>query len=112
MRLVYINWDLDELRATSEQIRQVGHEVFAHGSPSEKLQMPDQLPDALVVSLVKSPSHGRAIAEWWWEAKKRRHLPLIFVDGKPDAISKCQVMFAGASYASSEELLGALEECR
>ena len=36
-----------------------------------------------MISLDRLPSHGRAVAEWLWEAKKRQHIPIVFLGGQP-----------------------------
>lgn len=44
------------------------------------------LPDAVVIDLGRLPSKGRAIATWIRTIKATRHLPVVFVDGKPEKV--------------------------
>ena len=62
------------------------------------------MPDALVISLDRLPSHGRAVAEWFWEAKKRRSIPLIFVGGAPDKVERTREKFPEALFCDRSAL--------
>ncbi len=82
-KILYVHWNEAEAAAHAEMLAASGHEVVVHASTDGKFSN-EWLPDALVISLDRLPSHGRAVAEWFWEAKKRRHIPIIFTGGKPD----------------------------
>jgi hypothetical protein len=62
------------------------------------------LPDALLISLDRLPSHGRAIARWFWEAEKRRSIPILFVGGSPEKLSRFQTQFPGAHFCAEGEI--------
>jgi hypothetical protein len=65
----------------------------------------DGLPDVAVISLERLPSHGRAVAEWLWEAKKRQHIPIIFAGGEPAKVQTTRDKFPRAHFCSMRSLL-------
>ena len=69
----------------------------------------DALPDIFVVSLDRLPSHGRQYIQWLWEAKKRQHIPVIFVDGKADKVEETKTKFPNARYCTSNTLVSVVE---
>ncbi len=60
------------------------------------------LPDLMVISLDRLPSHGRAVAEWVWEAKKRQHIPILFCGGEPDKVAATKAKFPKAIYCATD----------
>ena len=70
----------------------------------------ENLPDVLVICLDRLPSHGRAYAEWLWEAKKRQHIPIIFCGGAADKVEATKTKFPKALYCTNNELLRLLKK--
>lgn len=104
MLILYVHWHQQEAEAAIAAMQAEGHEVLGHTSTQEHLRLGDWMPQAVVISLERLPSHGRAIAEWFQEAKKRRGVPLIFVGGKADKIGATKKKFPQAIYCAAEEL--------
>ncbi|HET8798977.1 MAG TPA: hypothetical protein VFO89_14885 [Thermoanaerobaculia bacterium] len=75
-----------------------------HWSTETPPALKDALPDVAVISLDRLPSHGRAVAEWLWEAKKRRHIPIVFAGGEPAKIAATRAKFPSAVYCSTSEI--------
>jgi hypothetical protein len=67
------------------------------------------LPDVLVISLARLPSHGRQVARWFWETKARRAVPIVFVGGTADKVEATRARFATAIYCSERGLRGAID---
>ena len=63
------------------------------------------MPDAVVISLDRLPSHGRAVAEWLWQAKKRQSIPLVFVGGTAEKVETMRERFPAAVYCARERLV-------
>jgi hypothetical protein len=82
--------------------------VRTHWSTTESADLKDKLPEALVVSLDRLPSHGRAMAEWLWEAKKRQHIPIVFEGGAPDKVAATKSKFPDAVYCPTGGVAAAL----
>ena len=104
-RIFYIHWNREEAEARARGLEAAGHEVQFHSSSEAHLRFDDDLPDAVVISLDRLPSHGRAVAEWFWEAKKRHHIPLIFAGGVPDKVAATREKFPGAVYCDSGDVV-------
>ncbi len=103
-RIFYVHWNEAEVEPRVRALETDGHEVGAHWSMEEHMRMGDGLPDIMVISLDRLPSHGRQIAEWLWEAKKRRHVPITFAGGKPDKIESTRARFPTAIYCETDEV--------
>ena len=109
-RVWLVHWQKEEGQEHARLLKQAGHSVLLHWSTEVTMKTPEVLPDAVVISLDRLPSHGRAIAEYFLEAKKRRHVPVIFAGGKPDKVEATRAKFPGAVYCSFEKLPDALRQ--
>jgi hypothetical protein len=109
-RIFYLHWNEAELLARVAPLEAAGHEVKGHWSTEAPAKLGDFVPDAVVVSLDRLPSHGRAVAEWFWEAKKRQSIPLLFAGGQPDKVAAAQKQFPRARFVSSETVLQTLDK--
>ena len=79
-RVTYVHWDEAEAHDVARRLIAGGHEVTVHWAAGEGMQA-DSVPEVLVVSLERLPSHGRAVAQWLWSAQYRRAIPIVFVGG-------------------------------
>src|SRR5262245_25259529 len=108
-KVFYLHWNEAELKERIASIIKAGYEVAYHWSTEEHAKFGETLPDAVVISLDRLPSHGRAVAEWFWEAKKRQHIPLIFAGGQPDKVKVTKAKFPKAIFCATEEMPAAIE---
>jgi hypothetical protein len=102
--LFYFHWNEQELEERIKPLRQLPVQITSHWNKDEVVKFTDALPDIFVVSLDRLPSHGRQYVQWLWEAKKRQHIPVIFVDGKPDKIVETKAKFPTAHYCNNQQL--------
>jgi hypothetical protein len=72
----------------------------------------NNLPEALVICLDRLPSHGKAYAEWLWEAKKRQHIPIVICGGKSEKVESIRLKFPKAIFCSNEKLLDVLTKLK
>ena len=63
----------------------------------------------VVVSLSRLPSHGLETAKALRSNKKVRNIPLIFVDGKGEALGKAKSVVPDAVYVKFSEIKDVLE---
>ncbi|MFI5203227.1 MAG: hypothetical protein ACHQF2_01935 [Flavobacteriales bacterium] len=103
--IFYLHWDEQELKARIKPLKELGLKIHSHWSTKETAKWGDSLPDIFVVSIDRLPSHGRQYVEWLWEAKKRQHIPVIFVGGQPDKIAQTKSKFPKAIYCTNEQLV-------
>ena len=109
-RVFFIHFHEAELKEKIQSLKQAGYKVDYHFSTETTAYFKDNLPDVLVISLDRLPSHGKAYAEWLWEAKKRQHIPIIFSGGKPEKVITVKENFPNAIFCSNEKLLAALDK--
>lgn len=112
MKVFYVHWNESECKARAKALRAAGHTVRSHWSMTEHAALKDPLPEALVISLDRLPSHGRQIAEWMWEAKKRQHIPIVFEGGVDDKVATTKKTFPRAVFCASGQVAGVLDQLR
>jgi hypothetical protein len=93
-------------------LREAGHKVDYHFSTETVTDFRNSLPDVLVVSLDRLPSHGTRYAEWLWETKKRQQIPIIFCGGKPEKVITVKEKLPKAIFCNNENLLATLEKLK
>lgn len=103
--VILVHWNEAEARALAAPLIQFGFRVALHWSSEAQADFRTELPDALVISLELLPSHGRAIAEWFWEAKKRQGIPLLFCGGKADKVDALRTRFPRAVFCPRDQLI-------
>ena len=108
----FIHFNEAEVKEKIKPLRATGYEVDSHFSTESVADLRQHQPDVLVICLDKLPSHGRRYAEWLWEAKKRRHIPIIFCGGTPEKVLITKEKLPTAIYCSNEKLLATLEKIK
>jgi len=78
-KIFFIHFHEAELKEKIQPLKQAGYKVDYHFSIETTANLKDNLPDVLVISLDRLPSHGKAYAEWLWEARKDNTYRLFFV---------------------------------
>ena len=110
MRVYYVHWDEAEAKQRARVLEERGHEVEVHWDTGTHAKLKAPLPDVLVISLDRLPSHGREIAEWLWEAKKRQHIPIVFEGGAGGKIEVTRAKFPRARFCPTGGVARVLEE--
>ena len=111
-KIFFIHFHEAELKEKIQPLKQAGYKVDYHFSTETTANLKDNLPDALVISLDRLPSHGKAYAEWLWEAKRRQHIPIIFCGGKPEKVIAAKDKLPKVIFCSNEKLLAILEKIK
>jgi len=111
-KIFFIHFHEVELKEKIQPLKQAGYKVDYHFSTESVADLRQDLPDVLVICLDRLPSHGRRYAEWLWEAKKRRHIPIIFCGGTPEKVLITKEKLPTAIYCSNEKLLATLEKIK
>ena len=102
--VLLVHWHEAEGKERAKQLRAAGYTVRLHWSSEDNATWNDDPPDVVVISLDRLPSHGRAVAGWVVEAKKRQQIPIVFAGGKPDRVAATHEQFPAAVYCAIEEL--------
>ena len=108
-RIFYMHWNEGEALERIAPMTEAGHDVRAHWSTDSSPSLKGELPDAVVISLDRLPSHGRAVAEWFREAKSRWHIPIVFEGGKPDKVAVGRERSPDARFCETGRVLDMLE---
>ena len=89
-RVILIHWKHAEGLERALPLRRAGHEVDVR-APENQVglrKLVDDPPEAFVIDLDRTPSHGRDLALWLRQRKATRRVPIVFVadlgrDGAP-----------------------------
>jgi hypothetical protein len=108
--LFYIHFNEQELLDRIEPLKEAGYKVGYHFTAGKAAQFGDPLPDVLILSLDRVPSHAKAYAQWFREAKKREHIPIVFVGGQPEKTGTFKELFPKAHFCESRHLLSTLKK--
>lgn len=107
--IVYIHWHEQEALPTAERLKVNGHTVRIHSDAKAKIDF-TAVPEALIVSLERLPSHGREIADYFATTKKLMNVKLFFIGGKQDVVDlACDRVPAALACANIEELIEHLD---
>jgi hypothetical protein len=106
--IFFIHFNEAKLKEKIQPLRKAGYKVEYHFSTEVTANFKDNLPDILIICLDRLPSHGKAYAEWTWEAKKRQHIPIVFCGGKIEKVEPIKEKFPNAVFCSNENLLQTL----
>ncbi len=110
-RLVLIHWKQEEAERRASQLRTAGFEVeilIPQGAQSLG-RIKANLPDAIAIDLDRLPMQGRDVAVILRRAKATRHLPLIFLGGEPEKISRVKQVLPDAIFPETRKLGEAIE---
>ena len=111
-KIFFIHFHEAELKEKIRPLKQAGYNVESHFSTEITANLKDNLPDILIISLDRLPSHGKAYAEWLWEAKKRQYIPIVFCGGKPEKVITVKEKLPKAIFCSNEKLITILEKIK
>ena len=105
----YVHWNKSEASGRIAPMTRAGRDVRMHWSIHSSRRLNGDIPDGVAISLDRLPSHGRAVAEWFWEAKSRRHIPIVFEGGRPDKVVAARGLFPEARFRDTEQAIDALK---
>ena len=108
--IFFLHWNETELMEKIQPLKNAGYKVNYHFTPGVAANISNPLPDILIICLDRLPSHGKAYAKWFWEAKKRWHIPIVFCGGKPEKVLPIKEKFQKAVFCDNENLLKTIIE--
>ena len=109
-RVQLIHWKDEEAEERLEKLRSAGfHAMYDPLTPDTLKDIRNDPPDAVVIDLGRLPSHGREVAVALRDAKKTRHIPIVFVDGMPEKVAKTKEQLPDATYCSWPRIRPAVE---
>jgi len=106
-----ICWNADDTLSRAQQLAAMGYEVVSQRLDRDEWRtLRENPPDAMVIDLSRLPSHGRDVGVGIRSYKSTRHVPLVFVGGRPDKVEKVKALLPDAVYTTWEHLAEVLEE--
>lgn len=111
MKILLVHWNEAELQSRLEDLNASGFDASGHWEQGAKFDS-DHMPDALVISLDRLPSHGLAIAEWFAESKKRQGVSVWLVGGDEDRQRRGIERCPGAQLTQWSTLANDLKQAR
>jgi CheY-like chemotaxis protein len=113
-RILLVHWNEKEARERSRKLEALGHKT-AILSDTEKRNFEsvrESPHDLFLIGLTRLPSHGREIAGYLRRLKATRHVPILFVDGDADRVSRTRSLLPDADFAKWEELKTAIPKAK
>ncbi|MGH2544380.1 MAG: hypothetical protein ACRDIB_16430 [Ardenticatenaceae bacterium] len=107
-----IHWNAREAEEYADALRDAGYDVEVEARDGRRAHdfIKDDPPDAVVIFLSRQPAVGRQTAESIMELRQMQRVPLVFVDGREDAVVKAMSEFVGATFTKSSELSEVLNQ--
>lgn len=114
-RLFLIHWNAAEAEEYAHRLRSEGWNVEYETEEGAQAirRIRENPPDAVIISLSRLPSHGRETADGLRAYKATRDIPIVFVDGREEAVEKTKAKVPDALYTVSDQLsqvLGQLKQ--
>lgn len=109
--LFYIHWNGPEAQSRIAPLLQAGWEVAVETEDGARAapRIAEDVPDIVVISLARLPSHGRHTAAHLRDRRATRDIPIVFVDGAPEKVTLAREAVPDALFTTSEKLIGVLE---
>lgn len=105
LRVRLIHWKAEEAEGRAALLQGVGYDVeYEPLSQSTLRLLQVNPPDAIVIDLSRLPSQGRDIAVRLRTQKTTRHVPLVFVGGKPEKVARVQEILPDAVYTDWDQV--------
>jgi CheY-like chemotaxis protein len=93
------------------RLEQAGYDVELYANPGGAglRSLREAPPDAFVIVLERVPSHGLAVAVWLRQQKRTRHVPIVFVGGEAEKVSRVRNLLPDAVFSEWTRITGAVK---
>jgi CheY-like chemotaxis protein len=112
-KIQLFHWNASEAAQYIDFLVSAGYEVIynASANPMDDLRrMRQDPPAAVVIDLSRLPSHGREVGMAIRSQKTTRYIPLVFVSGEAEKVTRVRSMLPDAVYTTWEGIRQALKE--
>jgi len=109
-RVLLVHWDVASLEERAGRLRRAGHvaEPLLPRGGASLASLAQDPPAAVVIDLSRAPSQGVAVAVALRQRRATRSVPVVFVDGTPEAVVRAHRLLPDAPTASWRGIAGAL----
>src|SRR5215467_5149997 len=111
-RVLLVHWNAEEAKAKARTLKDLGHtaEILCNSEKPNLGRVRESPPDLFVIDLNRLPSHGREIAGYFRRAKATRQVPILFVDGDAERVSRAKQLIPDAEFGKWEKIESALKK--
>ena len=110
-RVRLIHWKASEAEERAQRLRSAGFEVECEALSAAGLRaLRENPPHAVVIDLSRAPSQGRDLAVGLRKYKSTRHVPLVFVGGDSEKVTRIRELLPDAVYTTWDEVRDSLEQ--
>ena len=111
-KLFLIHWNSAEAEELAQPFRAEGWDVEIEAKDGARAgkRIGQDPPDVVVIYLTRLPSLGRETAHCLRSTTATQDVPVVFVDGKGEALDKTQAKVPAAMFTTSDKLKGVLAE--
>jgi hypothetical protein len=101
-----VHWREAEAEVLAKEIRNMGWNVDIETNDGDRAgkRITNDPPDVVVIYLSRLPSHGRDTGHALSKIKATRDIPLVYVDGNDDAVTRTRTVMPDAVYTTTEQL--------
>lgn len=100
--ILLIHWNEAEVEDRVQRLREAGFPLLVLTSvpngPADLKCILEKPVDAIVIDLSRRPSLGRDVGLALRSRKSTRHIPIVFVDGEPDKVSRVKSVLPDAVF--------------
>jgi len=109
-RVRLIHWNAAEAQEKVTRLQSAGYEAeWEPLDPPALRKLGADPPDAVVIDLSRIPSQGRDLGVMLRKQKSTRHIPLVFVEGAADKVTRVREALPDAAYTTWSRIRGALK---
>jgi len=111
-RVLLVHWNAEEAKLKAQTLKELGHraEILCDSEKPNLGRVRESPPDLFLIDLNRLPSHGREIAGHFRRAKSTRQVPILFVDGDADRVSRAKQLIPDAEFGKWEKIESALKK--
>jgi hypothetical protein len=111
--VLLIHWNEAEAEERVLRLRKAGFSTLTlcsvSNAPGEFKRLIEKPVDAIVIDLTRLPSHGRDIGVSLRSRKSTRHIPIVFVEGEPDKVSRVKTVLPDAVFTEWSKIGAAVK---
>src|SRR5262245_45239106 len=111
-RVLLVHWNAEEAKVKAQTLKDPSHkaEILCGSEKPVLTKMRESPPDLFLIDLNRLPSQGREIAGYFRRTKATRQVPILFVDGDADRVSRTKQLLPDAEFGKWENIESALKK--
>jgi CheY-like chemotaxis protein len=109
-RILLVHWNAREARERAQALKNLGHQatVLSNSDKPALDRVRASPPDLFLIDLNRLPSHGREVGGYFRRVKSTRHVPILFVDGDSERVTRARNLIPDAHFAKWADVRSAI----